>query len=138
MEVGQGGSWSLPGEVPQGMLWWGCGSTAKASWLLKKQVPGMREIAFCSRNVLRRGLHLQQKLLNCSVGPWAGEEQHQPVLSDAVGNPSIAGAVLAAPKVSSGEDREVGSCWSPKATRRGACSSPSSPFHVGAAIGKPT
>lgn len=53
---------------------------AKAPWLLKRQVTGMREIGCCSRNVLHHTLHLQEKLLSCPVGSWAGEEQHQPVL----------------------------------------------------------
>lgn len=66
--MGQGDFWSLPGGVPQGMLCWGCGSTARAPWLLKRQVTGTREIGFCSRNVLHHDLHLREKLLSCPVG----------------------------------------------------------------------
>ena len=69
MEVGQGSSWSLPGGLPQGMLRWGCGSTAEAPWPLKRQVTGTGDVGFCSGTVLQHGLHLQQKLLSCPAGP---------------------------------------------------------------------
>lgn len=140
MEVGQGLL-----EVPTAFQGGSCkaccaGNVAVEPWLLKRQVTGMGRIGFCTRNVLHHGLHLQQKLLSClqgTVRSWASEEQQQLVLSHAVRSPPISRAISAPHKLSTSEDREFGSCRSPKVARHGACSSPSSPFEVAAAVGKP-
>ncbi|KAL2298798.1 hypothetical protein Nmel_014403 [Mimus melanotis] len=46
-------------------------------------------------------------------------------------------AVLTPLRVPFSEDKEIGSFQSPKEVRCGAWSSPSSHFHIGAAMGKP-
>lgn len=59
------------------------------------------EIGFSTRNIPHHSLHPKQKWLalqGCTVS-WAGEEQRQPVLADAVGN-SPTSRAISAPRVS--------------------------------------
>lgn len=62
---------------------------------MKRQVMRTWEIGFSTRNILHLSLCPKQKSLalqGCTVS-WAGEEQHQPVLADAVGNIPTARAI---------------------------------------------
>ena len=80
-------------------------------WLLKGQVMRTWEMGFSTRNILHHCLHPKQKLLalqGCTVS-GVGEEQHQPVLANAVGN-SPTSRAISAPSISSSVSGEAGPC----------------------------
>lgn len=126
-----GGPDSLPQGLPLVVLQWECGSRAKAveeagyrvgaGWVLYQK---------CLASQFATSAEAAELPCGALTRSWAGEEQCQMVVSDAVRNPPISRATSAPPRLSSSEDREVGSCPNPKAARHGTCSFPNSPFQV--------